>query len=212
MTAPGVAVRTRREATMKSIRQTLGALSVLACITAAAQAQQPCGTGTYPFPYTDVSAVTDPFCPGIMQAYVTGISKGTSPTTFSPNNDVPRLQMATFLQRTVDQVLARGSRRAALNRWWTMQNSSMMQTIFVGGGEYVSPQFCAVDGNSIWTTNDLGNQIDQVQADTGAVLGQWTSYHTEGVLAAGGTIFVIEYAAPGVLDFIAPMQPPARLT
>src|ERR1700681_4390382 len=89
-------------------------------------ASQPCGTGSYPFPYTDVASVTDPFCPGIMEAYVTGVSKGTSPTTFSPNNTVTRVQMSTFLQRSLDQGLTRARRRAALNQWWTPQNTASM--------------------------------------------------------------------------------------
>src|ERR1700675_4426975 len=95
-------------------------------------ASQPCGTGSYPFPYTDVASVTDPFCPGIMEAYVTGVSKGTSPTTFSPNNTVTRVQMTTFLQRSLDQGLARSSRRAALNQWWIPQTTVATQTIPTG--------------------------------------------------------------------------------
>src|SRR5215469_16831468 len=71
-----------------------GALSV-----APGRAQEMCGGQNYPFPFTDVSGVGAAFCPGIMEAYVTGISKGTTATTFSPNDDVPRVQMTTFLQR-----------------------------------------------------------------------------------------------------------------
>lgn len=37
------------------------------------QAQELCGGTDYPFPYTDVSGVGAAFCPGIMEAYVTGI-------------------------------------------------------------------------------------------------------------------------------------------
>src|SRR5277367_4285445 len=85
-----------------------------------------CGGESYPFPYTDVSGVGSAFCPGIMEAYVTGISKGTTPTTFSPDETVTRVQMTTFLQRTADQVLARGSRRGALRQWWTPQNTHSM--------------------------------------------------------------------------------------
>src|SRR5438445_9187225 len=131
---------------------------------APAQAQQFCGGTIYPFPYTDVSGVTSPFCPGIMEAYVTGVTKGTSPTTFSPNDNVSRLQMTTFQQRTIDQVLTRGSRRAALNQWWIPQNVNAMQTINIGG----SPLLCAADGASIWTTN--GIQVVQVQANNGKIL------------------------------------------
>jgi hypothetical protein len=71
---------------------------------APAQAQELCGMD-YPFPYTDVSGVGAAFCPGIMEAYVTGVSRGTTPTTFSPNETVTRVQMTTFLQRSLDQGL-----------------------------------------------------------------------------------------------------------
>jgi hypothetical protein len=67
-----------------------------------------------------------------MEAYVTGVSKGTTPTTFSPNNTVTRVQMTTFLQRSLDQGLARTSRRAALEQWWTPQTASVLQTILIG--------------------------------------------------------------------------------
>ncbi len=43
-----------------------------------AQAQNLCGGVDYSFPYTDVSSVGAAFCPGIMEAYVTGVSKGTT--------------------------------------------------------------------------------------------------------------------------------------
>src|SRR6202795_2306689 len=99
-------------------------------------ASEPCGSGSYPFPYTDVASVTDPFCPGIMEAYVTGVSKGTSPTTFSPNNTVTRVQMTTFLQRSLDQGLKRTSPRAALNEWWTPHTLAAMQAIFAAFPSY----------------------------------------------------------------------------
>ena len=88
-----------------------GAISV-----APVQAQEMCGGSSYPFPYTDVASVGTAFCPGIMEAYVTGVSKGTTPTTFSPDETVSRVQMTTFLQRSLDQSETRTSRRAALNQ------------------------------------------------------------------------------------------------
>ena len=127
------------------------------------QAQELCGGTTYPFPYTDVSGVGAAFCPGIMEAYVTGVSKGTTPTTFSPNETVTRVQMTTFLQRSLEQGLGRTSRRAALNQWWTPQNVGATQTINVGG----EAQYCAADGENIWVTNNTGNELIRVQASTG---------------------------------------------
>lgn len=97
----------------------------------AARATQ-CGKSNYPFPFTDVAGVADPFCPGIMESYVTGVTRGTSPTTFSPNGTVDRTQLATFLKRSLDQGLRRSSRRAALNQWWTSGSFEAMQQVPVG--------------------------------------------------------------------------------
>jgi YVTN family beta-propeller protein len=175
--------------------------------SASVHAQQMCGGQSYPFPYTDVSAVGAPFCPGIMEAYVTGVSKGTTPTTFSPNNTVTRVQMTTFLQRSLDQALARTSRRAALNQWWTPQTANAMQTIAVGGNA-VS---CAADGADIWVAT-LG-QVIQLQAGTGTVLGTWTGATGSNVLAvAAGKVFVTGQTAPGSLYVIDPSQSPGPVT
>jgi hypothetical protein len=183
----------------------LGVASVLS--TAPLQAQQMCGGATYPFPYTDVSGVGAPFCPGIMEAYVTGVSKGTTPSTFSPNNTVTRVQMTTFLQRSLDQGLARTSRRAALNQWWTAQNAGAIQVINVGGGPFV----CAADGADIWVT--VGSQVAQVEANTGKVLGTWTgASFSAGIMAAAGAVYVLGDTTPGSLYVIDPTQPPGAVT
>jgi DNA-binding beta-propeller fold protein YncE len=172
-------------------------------------AQQLCGGQTYPFPYTDVSGVGPAFCPGIMEAYVIGVTKGTSPTTFSPNESVPRLQMTTFLQRSLDQGLARASRRAALRRWWVPRNAASMQTIALGG----VPYFCEADGENIWTSTWTGNDVVQVQASTGTVLGTWTGASgSTGVVVAAGKVFVAGQDAPGKLYVIDPTQPPSAVT
>src|SRR5271155_90221 len=110
---------------------------------APAEAQQLCGGVDYPFPYTDVASVGASFCPGIMEAYVTGVSKGTTPTTFSPDENVSRYEMTTFLQRSLDQGLTRTSRRAALNQWWTQRNLGSLREIIVG---LFAVYYCAADG------------------------------------------------------------------
>jgi hypothetical protein len=144
-----------------------------------------------------------------MEAYVTGVSKGTTPTTFSPNNTVSRVQMTTFLQRSLDQGLARTNRRAALNQWWTPQSIASMQAIAVGG----APSYCAADGENIWTSNDTGNQVVQVEAHTGKVLGTWTgATSSQGVLVAAGKVFVVGNTAPGNLYVIDPTQPAGPVT
>ena len=159
-------------------------------VTPGPLATEPCGTGFYPFPYTDVASVTDPFCPGIMEAYITGVSKGTALTTFSPNITVTRLQMTTFLQRSLDQGLERAARRAALNLWATPQTTAATQTVGVGG----TPGYCAADGQAIWTSTC--GQVVQVQASTGTILGTWTgTANSIGVVVVSGKVFVAGSAA-----------------
>jgi hypothetical protein len=172
------------------------------------QAQELCGGTIYPFPYTDVASVGAAFCPGIMEAYVTGVSKGTSPTTFSPNNTVTRVQMTTFLQRSLDQGIARMSRRAALNQWWVPQNTNAMQTIAPPGAAII----CAADGENIWTTDSFGT-VSQVQASTGKVLGTWTgASSTFFVVVAAGKVFVTGSLPPSHLYVFDPTQPPGVVT
>jgi hypothetical protein len=165
-----------------------------------------CGGAIYPFPYTDVAAVGAPFCPGIMEAYVTGVSKGTTPTTFSPNNTVSRVQMTTFLQRSLDQGLARSSRRAALNQWWTPQITAAMQSIAGVSGAIA----CAADGDDIWVSSQ--GPVIQLQASTGNLLGTWTGAGgASNVLVAAGRVFVTGLNSPGDLYLIDPTQPPGAV-
>ena len=171
----------------------------------------PCGTGDYPFPYTDVAAVGDAFCPGILQAYVVGVTKGTTPTTFSPNQTVDRTQMTTFLQRSFDQELRRGSRRAALNQWWTPSTGDFTQRVAVGAG----PRVCAADGKTLWTPSRQA--VHRIEASTGKVLGTWTGIDEAfGVIVAAGSVFVttigFEPGPPSQLYVIDPTQPPGVMT
>jgi YVTN family beta-propeller protein len=179
----------------------------LVAASSTARASEPCGTGTYPFPYTDVASVGDGFCPGIMEAYVTGISRGTTPTTFSPNDTVIRSEMTTFLQRTFDQGLARSSRRAALEQWWTPQTPVSLQTILLPAG---SPQFCKADGSNIWVTT-LGATVVQLDAGTGNNLNHWAgATAAAGVLVAAGKVFAVgATSGGGSLYVLDPTQLPA---
>src|SRR5262252_3855424 len=76
-----------------------------------------CGGVTTSLPFTDVAG--NPFFCQIAEAFFSGLTNGTTPTTFSPSADVPREQMAAFVTRTQDAALRRGSRRAALKQWAT---------------------------------------------------------------------------------------------
>ncbi len=76
-----------------------------------------CGGTSTPLPFTDVAGNLF-FCQ-IAEAFFSGLTNGTSATTYSPLDSVPREQMAAFITRTQDSALRRGSRRAALNQWAT---------------------------------------------------------------------------------------------
>ena len=74
-------------------------------------------------PFSDVDA--DGFCPSVLEIFYLGLTTGHTPTTYDPSSDVTRLQMAAFLSRTVDGVLKRGSRRAALGQFQIPQNETV---------------------------------------------------------------------------------------
>ena len=181
-------------------------LALLAANTTALASSEPCGTRIYPFPYTDVGSVTDPFCPGIMEAYVTGVSKGTTGSTFSPNDNVSRLQMTTFLQRSLDQGLTRASRRAVLKQFWQLNYNP--QNIYFSSG---LPVFCAADGDNIWVAAQ--GEVDKVQVSTGQVLGTWTGPGSSWpIMAIPGSIITADNSASNGLYYIDTASPPGPVT
>ena len=124
-----------------------------------------CGSTQYPFPFTDVGGVADAFCRGIMESYVLGVTLGTTATTFHPDQNVPRLQMTTFLQRSIDQGLKRSNRRGALGQWWTPKTSPGLRKTALPGPGLAS--FCKADGERVWVTN--GSRLLSVLASTGEI-------------------------------------------
>ena len=70
-----------------------------------------CGGASITLPFTDVPSTNTFFC-SIAAAYFSGLTNGTSATTYSPSASVTREQMAAFITRTMDQSLKRGSQRA----------------------------------------------------------------------------------------------------
>src|SRR5262245_49843217 len=83
-------------------------------------------------PFTDVSDVV--FCPFVLEIFYLGITTGTTATTYDPASNVTRLQMAAFLSRTVDRSLQRGSRRSALDQFWTSQAAIVLGVTTIGAG------------------------------------------------------------------------------
>jgi hypothetical protein len=168
-----------------------------------------CGGVSTTLPFTDVLGSNTFFC-AIAEAYVTGLTNGTSATTYSPNDPVTREQMAAFVTRSMDQSLKRGSRRAGLDQFWTTQGNIALTLTTVGTG----PQLVKSDGADLWVANAFSGSVSRVRASDGAKLGaDWTGAQLAiGVLVAMGKVFVAGGTNPGGLYQIDPTQPPGPVT
>lgn len=177
------------------------ALAAVAAGAVTRRVQDQCG------PFTDVSAL---FCPSVLEAYYTGITAGTSPTTFSPDIPMTRGQAAVFASKGLNQALARGSRRAALNQWWTTtpQYENGLGVTTIGG----SPRGVAADGSDVWVAT-LGS-VARVRASDGRLLETWTGADSSfAVAVAMGRIFATGKTVPtGKLYMIDATQPPGDVT
>ncbi len=177
------------------------AVAILLCALLAGgavrRAQDTCG------PFTDVSAL---FCPYVLEAYYTGITAGTSPTTFSPDVPITRGQAAVFTTKALNQALARGSRRAALGQWWIPQSFNL-SIVRVDG-----PGFPVSDGADVWVPLN-GGGVERIRASDGSGLASWTGAQSAyASLAAMGRIFVTGYQSPGLLHMIDPSQAGGAVT
>lgn len=155
-------------------------------------------------PFTDVSAL---FCPYVLEAYYTGITAGTSPTTFSPDVPITRGQAAVFVTKGLNQALARGSRHGALGQWWTTTPHWDL-----GLGATAAPGWYGIagDGADIWVTG--GGEVKRVRASDGRLLETWTGApEGYGLLVAMGRVFVAG-GSPGKLYMIDPSQPAGAVT
>lgn len=61
-----------------------------------------CGGASFSLPFNDVQASNVFFC-SIAEAYFSGLTNGTTATTYEPAQLVPREQMAAFVTRTMNQ-------------------------------------------------------------------------------------------------------------
>ena len=158
-------------------------------------------------PFTDVSDVT--FCPFVLEIFYLGITTGTTATTYDPTSNVSRLQMAAFLSRSVDGVLKRGGRRAALDQFWTTQNASALGLTTVGQ----VPLGLKSDGADIWAANNFDSTVSHVRGTDGKLLDTWTgAFNAQGVLIAMNRVFVSGGGGPGNLYRIDPTQAPGVVT
>src|SRR5262249_17350379 len=136
-------------------------------------------------PFTDVTDAI--FCPFVLEIFYLGITTGTTATTFAPADNVTRLQMAAFLSRTVDGVLRRGSRRAAVNKLWNARGVAALGLTTIAS----SPHRAATDGQDIWVTSGTSGMVSRVRAGDGKLLETITGVTAaQGVLSAMGRILV----------------------
>lgn len=158
-------------------------------------------------PFTDSAA--DTFCPFVLEVFYLGITTGTTSTTYDPTANVTRLQMAAFLSRTVDRVLLRGSKRAALDQFWT---SPALGNTTVGP----SPVGIKSDGTDVWVADSSDGTVRRVRGSDLKVLDTWTgAANARGVVCLAGKVLVsgaISQGGPGQLYFIDPLLPPGAVT
>jgi len=163
---------------------------------------------SFGLPFTDLG--TTGFCAQIAEAYYTGLSNGTSATTYSPSQNVPREQMAAFVTRTLDKSLSRGNRRSALQQFWngTPRWDLGFGLTTVGG----QPLLLQSDGTDIWVPDFDDGTVYRVRAGDGSVVNHWTgATGAFAVLIAMGRIFVLgitSVATPSNLYMIDPSQAP----
>jgi S-layer family protein len=197
----------------QSLRTRLVAFFALIVILTIASAQLRADTGTCggastTLPFTDVPSSNIFFC-SIASAYFSGLTNGTSATTFNPSGTVSREQMAAFVTRTLDQSLRRGSSRAALDQWSAPAFDNDFGEIVVGA----TPRGVKSDGADLWVANSANHTVSRVRASDGQLLGTWTgALSASAVLVARGRVFVTGDRSPGRLYMIDPTQPPGAVT
>jgi hypothetical protein len=166
-----------------------------------------CGGVTTTLPFTDIAG--NPFFCEIAEAFFSELTNGTTPTTYSPSQNVPREQMAAFITRTMDQSLKRGSRRAALKQWWTPTSEDGLGLTTVGP----QPFTIESDGADLWVAHSNNALVSRVRASDGKLLETWTgATSVSGVLIAMGKIFLAGTTNPGSLYQIDPTMPAGAVT
>src|SRR5215471_7805770 len=117
-------------------------------------------------PFTDLADPT--FCSQVLEIYTLGITTGTTASTYSPNDDVTRLQMAIFLSRSVDKLLVRGGRRTVLKTLTTPPGfgGDLLSLTTVGS----TPVAVRSDGTDLWIANQGDDTVSRVRGSDGQLL------------------------------------------
>jgi hypothetical protein len=123
-----------------------------------------CSGQAITLPFTDVMG--NPFFCAIALAYFSGLTNGTTATTYSPTVTVTREQMAAFVGRTLDQSLKRGSRRAALGQFWSVSNPPLAGHLLIPPVNQVKS-----DGTDVYVAIGGENRVVRVAA-SGPLVGE----------------------------------------
>jgi hypothetical protein len=159
-------------------------------------------------PFTDVLP-SSVFYSSIAEAYFSGLTNGTTATTYDPTALVTREQMSAFITRTMDQALKRSSERSVSERFWTNQGAGNLTLTTVGP----NPVFVKSDGADLWVTNQGSGTVSRVKGSDGHVLETWTgAVGAESVLVAMGEVFIANNHSPGQLYVIDPTQTASAVT
>src|SRR5262249_21481166 len=141
-----------------------------------------------------------------LEVFTLGITTGTAPTTYDPATPVSRLQMAAFLSRSVDSVLKRGSRRAAVGQFWTTQAPANLGITTLPS----SPNSVRSDGVDLWVEDSF--YVVHVAGGSGKVVELWTgATNAYGTVVGMGRVFVTDLAS-NKLYRIDPTQPAGALS
>src|SRR6266404_1361319 len=166
-----------------------------------------CGGASFTLPFTDVPSSNIFFC-SIAEAYFSGLANGTTSTTYSPGDAVPREQMAAFTTRTLDQSVKRSSKRSALQQFWNIESEGSLGLTNLGSGS----TFVQSDGADLWVLSGAA-AVSRVRASDGRLLETWTGASAStGVLCAMGKVFITGRGTPGKLYQIDPAQPAGAVT
>jgi len=186
--------------------------AVILCLTIVVllftSSRLPADTGTcgvlVTLPFTDVAG-NGFFCQ-IAEAYFSGLTNGTTATTYSPSANVPREQMAAFITRTQDSALRRGSRKAALGQWGFPTQVPSGYSFGQSGARQIKS-----DGADLWLANYSSGTVTRIRASDRKLLETWTlATNAFGVLVGhDGLIYVTGYASTGKLYYIDPTADPS---
>jgi hypothetical protein len=157
-----------------------------------------CGGRAITLPFTDVPAANGFFCQ-IASAFFSGLSNGTTATTYSPSDPVTREQMAAFVSRTLEQSIRRNNLRAVTKKWYLPRDLTGITLTVVDS----QPDALEFDGTDIWVANVA--TIQRLRTSDGQILQTFTEVTSvQELVAAGGRIFATGDGNPGRLYFIDP--------